>query len=93
DKVADTSDQIRHWRTTGKAEVDFVLDKNTEAIPMEVKYRKFTAPDTTRSFGSFISAYHPSKGYVVHLGDALQKQTNSTQIHFVNWSQLPFEEL
>ena len=93
EKAADTSNQIHHWRTTNKAEVDFVLDKNTEVIPIEVKFRKFDAPETTRSYKNFVAAYHPSKGYVVHLGDALQKQVNSTQTHFVNWSQLLFEEL
>lgn len=93
DRIADTSNQLHHWRTTDKAEVDFVLDKNTEVIPFEVKYRKLATPETARSFQSFISAYHPAKGYIVHLGDALQKQINSTQAQFVNWSQLLFEAL
>ena len=93
EKIADTSNQIHHWRTTNKAEVDFVLDKNTEVIPIEVKYRRFDTPETTRSYQNFAAAYHPSKGYVIHFGDALQKQVNSTQTHFMNWSQLLFEEL
>lgn len=93
DKVTDTSNQIHHWRTTDKAEVDFVLDKNVEVIPVEVKYRTFMTPETTRSFQNFVSAYHPSTGYVVHLGEALQKQINSTQTRFMNWSQLMFEKL
>ncbi len=93
DRVADTSNQIHHWRTTDKAEVDFVLDKNTEVVPVEVKYRTFNAPETTRSFQNFISAYQPSTGYIVHLGDAMQKQISSTQTQFVNWSQLLFETM
>lgn len=91
--TAEPSIQIHHWRTTNKAEVDFVLDKNIEVIPVEVKYRKFESPETTRSYQNFVAAYHPPKGYVVHLGDALQKQINSTQTHFIHWSQLLFEEL
>ena len=93
EKISDTSNQIHHWRTTNKAEVDFVLDKNTEAIPIEVKYRRFDAPETARSYQSFVAAYHPSKGYIIHLGDSIQKQVNSTQTYFINWSQLLFEEL
>jgi len=93
EKMADTSNQIHHWRTTNKAEVDFVVDKNTEVIPVEVKFRKFESPETTRSYQNFVAAYHPPKGYVVHLGDALQKQVNSTQTHFMNWSQYLFEKL
>lgn len=93
EKISDTSNQIHHWRTTNKAEVDFVLDKNTEAIPIEAKYRKFDAPETTRSYQSFVAAYQPAKGYIIHLGNSAQKQINSTQTHFMNWSQLLFEEL
>ncbi len=93
ERMADTPNQLHHWRTTDKAEVDFVVDKNTEAVPVEVKYRSLSAPETTRSFQSFVSAYHPVKGYIVHLGDALQKQINSTHVQLVNWSQLLFEEL
>ena len=93
EKTADTSHQIHHWRTTNKAEVDFVLDKNTEVVPVEVKYKNFTSPETTRSYQNFVSTYHPSKGYIVHLGDELQKQTNSTQTYLINWSQLLFAEL
>jgi len=92
-KVENTSNQIHHWRTTNKAEVDFVLDKNTEVVPIEVKYRKLPVPAATRSFQNFVSAYHPSKGYVIHLGDAMHKAINSAPIYFMKWWQLMFEEL
>lgn len=93
EKIADTSHQIHHWRTNNKAEVDFVLDKNTEVVPVEVKYKTFSTPETTRSYQNFVSAYHPPKGFIVHLGNTLQRQINSTQTNFVNWSQLLFDEL
>jgi uncharacterized protein len=93
EQIADTSNQIHHWRTTDKAEVDFVLDKNTEIIPLEVKYRTLTTTETSRSFQSFVSAYHPATGYVVHLGENMQRQINSTQTRFVNWSRLLTEIL
>lgn len=93
EKVGDTSNQIHHWRTTNKAEVDFVLDKNTQVIPVEVKYRTLGTPEATRSFQNFISTYHPSNGYIVQLGDNMQKTMNSTQIRFIHWSQFIFEEL
>jgi predicted AAA+ superfamily ATPase len=93
EKTADTSHQIHHWRTINKAEVDFVVDKNTEVVPVEVKYKKFTTPETTRSYHNFVSAYHPFRGYIVHLGDELEKQVNSTQTHLSNWSQFLFEAL
>ena len=93
EKVENSSNQIHHWRTTDKAEVDFVLDKNTEAIPVEVKYRNLAAAETSRSFQNFIASYHPRKGYIIHLGKDMQKPINSTQMHYVNWSKLIFEEI
>jgi predicted AAA+ superfamily ATPase len=92
EKIADTSNQIHHWRTTDKAEVDFVLDKNTEVIPLEIKYRQLGITETTRSFQNFISTYRPPKGYIVHLGENMQRSINSTDTHFINWSQLLFEK-
>jgi len=77
--------------TTNKAEVDFILDKNTEVIPIEVKYRKLSAPSTSIAFQNFVSAYHPARGYVIHLGDTMQKNIHSTAIQLMNWSQWMFE--
>jgi predicted AAA+ superfamily ATPase len=92
-KMENTSNQVHYWRTTDKAEVDFVLDKNTEVVPIEVKYRKLSSPATTRSYQSFISAYRPSKGYVIHLGDAMLKNVDTLSICFMNWWQVLFETM
>lgn len=93
EKITDTSNQVHYWRTTDKAEVDFVLDKNVEAVPIEAKYRRLGSAETTRSFQNFIAAYYPSRGYIVHLGDNLQKTLDSTLVHLVNWSQMVFEQI
>jgi hypothetical protein len=93
EKVENSSNQIHHWRTTDKAEVDFILDKNTEAIPVEVKYRALNTPEASRSFQNFVATYHPRKGYIIHLGNDMQKSINSTQTHYLNWSRLIFEAL
>lgn len=93
EKVENSSNQIHHWRTTDKAEVDFILDKNTEAIPVEVKYRALNSPEASRSFQNFVATYHPRKGYIIHLGNDMQKSINSTQTHYLNWSRLIFEAL
>lgn len=92
-KVENSSNQVHHWRTTDKAEVDFVLDKNTEVVPIEVKYRTLPSPAATRSFQNFVSAYHPSRGYVIHMGEAMHVSINSAIILFLNWWQLMNEEL
>lgn len=93
EKITNTSHQIHHWRTTDKAEVDFVINKNTEVIPVEVKYKTLKSPEVSRSFQNFISVYQPSKGYIIHLGDTMQTTLNDTNIQIMNWSQFLFEAL
>lgn len=88
EKIANTAHQVHYWRTTSKAEVDFVVDQNVQILPVEVKYRNLSAPETTRSFQSFLNAYHPRQGFIVHLGAEMQKRINNTDVHFINWTQL-----
>jgi len=52
--------EVRYWRTTGKAEVDFILKLNSEAIPIEVK----TRGKLERGFRSFLEAYKPKRAVV-----------------------------
>jgi len=52
--------EVRYWRTTGKAEVDFNLKLNREAIPIEVK----TRGKLERGFRSFLEAYKPKRAVV-----------------------------
>lgn len=56
--------EIRYWRTTNKAEVDFVLEVGSEIIPVEVKWTERT-PKVTRSLRSFIEKYGPKEAWVV----------------------------
>jgi uncharacterized protein len=52
--------KINYWRTTGKAEVDFILQTKNELIPIEVKNKGKPG----KSFFSFIKNYEPKKGIV-----------------------------
>ena len=64
-----SSATIHFWRTTDKAEVDFVINTGQEMIPVEVKYSNLKVPETSRSFKSYLSKYEPKKAFIVHLGD------------------------
>jgi len=57
---------LYYWRTTGKAEVDFIMPVGEDIIPLEVKS---ISPKLTRSFKAFINAYNPQKGIWFQLGD------------------------
>lgn len=81
--------QIHFWRTKDQAEVDFVLQRGLELIPIEAKYTEMKAPQITRSYRSFLSKYKPKKGYIVHQG----KQSFETKIDNVWLKTIPFFSL
>ncbi len=55
---------IKYWRTKSKAEVDIIIDKITEVIPVEVK-SKIKNTNLTKSLISFIEKYNPKIAFVV----------------------------
>jgi hypothetical protein len=71
------SKNISYWRTTSKAEVDFVLSE--KIIPIEVK----TRPKTTKSLRSFIKQYKPKFSIIPNLKEYGEKKINSTKIIYV----------
>jgi len=55
--------ELKYWRTKSKAEVDFIIEKNTSnPIPLEVK----TTPNITKSFRSFQEKYQPEKAFIMN---------------------------
>lgn len=57
---------VRFWQSKSKAEVDFVVQKGDEIIPIECKLKERGAR-IGRSMLSFIGAYKPKRGFVVFL--------------------------
>ncbi len=72
--------EIRFWRTTGKAEVDFILTKGEEIIPVEVK---LSGRIIGKSLHSFLDIYKPKKAIIVTLDLFAQEQINQTTIFYV----------
>jgi len=73
--------KINFWRTKSKAEIDFVLQKQGEIIPIEVKYSK--VPLIGKSFYSFIEKFSPKKGYIFTQGFSDIKKIKNTKIYFL----------
>lgn len=90
EKTQDSATQIHYWRTTDKAEVDFVADKLKEVITVEVKYKKLSEPEMTRSYQSFLSKYKPNLGYIIHLGQGSKKVVENTEVAFLSYYQFLF---
>ncbi|NOZ81850.1 MAG: ATP-binding protein [Candidatus Micrarchaeota archaeon] len=71
--------EIRYWRTKGKAEVDFVLIKDGEIIPVEVK----SFGKIKRGFLSFLKTYKPKRAIVFSEKDFGIKKIEKTKVLFV----------
>lgn len=74
---------IKYWRTLGKAEVDFILEKKQEVIPIEIKYSLFKTPKISRGFRSFISEYKPARAVVLNKSFWGELKIDSTLIKFI----------
>jgi predicted AAA+ superfamily ATPase len=85
--------QIHYWRTMNKAEVDFVIDKVTDTVPIEVKYQNLTKPNLARSFQSFISNYQPKKAFVIHIGKEMHVEENNTEVELIPFFKLVYQKI
>jgi predicted AAA+ superfamily ATPase len=74
---------LHFWRTINKAEVDFVIERYENPLPIEVKYSSLKKPEITRSLRSFIDHYHPTDAWVVNLSYAGKMVLDSTTVHFI----------
>jgi len=72
--------KINYWRTTGKAEVDFILSKEEKIIPIEVKLH---GENLGKSFYSFLNTYKPEKGIIVTLDKFGKKKIGKTTVYWV----------
>lgn len=80
--------RLHFWRTKDGAEVDFVLARGEELVPIEVKDAVLRAPTIGRSLRSFIAQYHPARAYVVHRGEAMEERMDGTAVSVLPWHAL-----
>jgi uncharacterized protein len=74
---------IHFWRTTDKAEVDFVVKKQTAPLPIEVKYGEISQPTISRSFRSFIEKYQPKEAIIINRNFETEITINQTTVKFI----------
>jgi len=70
-------EEVKYWRTTAKAEVDFVLINRTIPIEVKVNYK------ITRAIRSFISKYKPENAFIINLNSFHKTKINNTIIFIV----------
>lgn len=69
-------EKVNYWRTTAKAEVDFIIN---EKIPVESKI----TPKITRSFRSFIDSYKPKTAFLINMKSFEEQKINNTKVFIV----------
>jgi len=75
--------ELKYWRTKGKAEVDFIFEKQAnELIPIEIK-SKINSDVVEKSFRSFIDIYTPKEGYILSLDYGNKRDINECKIEFL----------
>jgi len=73
--------KINFWRTKSKAEIDFVLQKEGEVIPIEIKYS--LSPSMGKSFYGFVEKFSLQRGYIFTQGFSSIKKIKKTKIYFI----------
>jgi len=73
--------EIRYWRTKAKAEVDFIIEKPNEIVPIEIK-SNIKEPKITRSFRNFIEEYNPEQGFLFSFRLNKKKTIKKTNVYF-----------
>jgi len=71
--------KVNYWRTTGRAEVDFILQVGREIIPVEVK----SQTKLKRGFLSFLKTYKPEKALVFTEKEFGVKRIGKTKVAFI----------
>lgn len=75
--------RIKYWRSKSKAEVDFIIDKVSSQIPVEVKFSSFDKPAVSKSFRSFIETYKPSVGLILTRDFWGKIKIDATEVYFM----------
>lgn len=87
-KLFGTNAVLHFWRTTGGAEVDFVIERGTVVLPIEVKFKSLEKVQIEKSLRSFIEKYQPKEALLVNLNFSGELEIGSTKVRCI-----PFYEL
>ncbi|MCF6241124.1 MAG: ATP-binding protein [Bacteroidales bacterium] len=85
--------EIKFWRTSDKAEVDFIIDKITETIPIEIKFKHLKKDTVPRSLRSYIQKYKPKIALIVNLSFNKEIKIDNTIIRFISYTKFISEDL
>jgi uncharacterized protein len=93
EKLFGSGSKTGFWRTKDKAEVDFVVERSGEIIPLEAKFSKLSRPEIGASFRNFIKRYSPRRAFIVNLSLKQAIKIDNTEVVFMPYSDLLFFDL
>lgn len=73
---------VKYWRTQTGSEVDIIIDKGKEIIPVESK-STLKNDNITKSLLSFIEKYNPKKAYVLSNNFKGERDIKNTKVIFL----------
>lgn len=83
EKIRDDGSTLHFWRTKDRAEVDFVINRGYEVMPVEVKCKEMKGKAISRSFRGFIAKYHPEEAWIVNISLKDEEMIEQTRIRFI----------
>lgn len=72
-KSGETIDHIKYYRSKQKVEVDFVLDKISQLIPLELKFKHRIKANDTEALKKFAQDYEVEQAYLVNTQEINQQ--------------------
>ncbi|PIZ01271.1 hypothetical protein COY61_00010 [bacterium (Candidatus Gribaldobacteria) CG_4_10_14_0_8_um_filter_33_9] len=72
---------LKYWRTKSKAEVDFVIEKEQNVYPVEIKY--VSKRRIGKSFYSFINKFNPKTGIILTKDYLAEEKIKNTKVKFI----------
>jgi uncharacterized protein len=87
-RFAESHTTLHYWRTTDKAEVDFIVKRPSGILPIEVKYGEQNANLLSRSFRSFITRYKPAEAWVINRTLQAELVVDETNILFLPYHKI-----
>ena len=82
-KNSTASEKLNYWRSKNGTEIDFILHRNRELIPIEVKYQKFSRPVIPKNVKSFISTYDSDKAFIITKDFLAVTETDKCEVIFI----------
>ena len=73
---------LKFWRSKQKAEVDFIIERGLDILPIEVK-SNLSSNKLESGFIGFIKRYNPKKALIINLGYQGKRKINDTEIFFI----------